>query len=114
MPAPPRPDKLTGTEKVLYAHLSEVLKEGPVKRGDLIAKSGGQPGTYGAGTSEGPHLHYETAKLGAYSGNYFSLSRPKRLESGLILNPMDTIHYSGGIGNKKELMPKEGEDTEDS
>ncbi len=109
-----KPDKLTGTEKVLYAHLSEVLKEGPVKRGDLIAKSGGQPGTYGAGTSEGPHLHYETAKLGAYSGNYFSLSRPKRLESGLILNPMDTIHYSGGIGNKKELMPKEGEDTEDS
>jgi murein DD-endopeptidase MepM/ murein hydrolase activator NlpD len=44
-----------------YAHLKQTL----VSRGDrivagqLIARSGGKPGTKGAGNSTGPHLHFE-------------------------------------------------------
>ncbi len=45
----------------LYAHLSRFnTKEGEfVKRDDLIAYSGGLPGTPGAGFSTGAHLHFE-------------------------------------------------------
>lgn len=46
----------------LYGHVSAFLvQEGtPVKRGDPIARSGGEPGTSGAGLlSTGQHLHFE-------------------------------------------------------
>jgi hypothetical protein len=51
----------TGKHKLIYAHLSTALvKDGArVKAGDVIAKSGGVPGSYGAGYSTGAHLHYE-------------------------------------------------------
>lgn len=43
-----------------YCHLSKrlVAKGDKVKAGDVIAMSGGTPGTEGAGTSTGPHLHF--------------------------------------------------------
>ena len=43
-----------------YCHLSErlVARGDKVKAGQLIAASGGTPGTEGAGTSTGPHLHF--------------------------------------------------------
>lgn len=43
-----------------YCHLSKrlVAKGDKVKAGDVIAMSGGTPGTEGAGTSTGAHLHF--------------------------------------------------------
>jgi murein DD-endopeptidase MepM/ murein hydrolase activator NlpD len=47
-----------------YAHLSRaIVKAGQkVSQGDLIAYSGGKKGAAGAGSSTGPHLHFEVRK----------------------------------------------------
>lgn len=53
--------------RVGYAHLSEQYKnlEGKiVKVGDIIGKSGGAPGTPGAGRTTGAHLHYSVTVNG--------------------------------------------------
>lgn len=107
-------DKTTGVQKILYAHLSEVLKEGKVKKGDVIAKSGGAKGDYGAGSSGsdrsphfGAHLHYETGTNQAFTGAYFGKTRKNRLDTGLILNPLDTINYNNSIGNRINMTPKD-------
>lgn len=53
-------------KSTLYAHLSEILvqKGQRVKRGQVIAKSGGKKGARGAGSSTGPHLHFEVRDHG--------------------------------------------------
>ena len=114
-------DESTGVEKVLYAHLKKVLKTGKVKQGDVIAHSGGAKGDYGAGSSGsdksphfGAHLHYEVGTMGAFTGAYFGKARKARLDTGLVLNPLDTINYSNGIGSREVVMPAKESDTEDS
>lgn len=49
------------TMKDGFAHLSRVnteLLNTVVKQGDIIGWTGGQPGTFGAGRTTGPHLHW--------------------------------------------------------
>ena len=53
----------------LYGHVSEflVLEGQVVHRGDVIALSGGRPGSLGAGPlSTGPHLHLEVIRGGVH------------------------------------------------
>ena len=47
--------------ETIYAHLSDRIAPNgsKVEKGDVIALSGGAEGTPGAGTSNGPHLHFE-------------------------------------------------------
>lgn len=49
-----------------YCHLADTLvKAGDkVTRGQNIAQSGGEPGSYGAGNSTGPHLHFTCKQNG--------------------------------------------------
>lgn len=45
----------------VYLHMSrvDVIEDDIVRMGDTIGLTGGSPGTYGAGLSSGPHLHFE-------------------------------------------------------
>lgn len=54
----------------LYAHLSKTLVNSgqKVSKGQIIALSGGAPGAPGAGSSTGPHLHFEVRKTAAGKG----------------------------------------------
>ena len=55
-----------GDKSTLYAHLNSALvKVGDqVSGGQVIAKSGGRKGAPGAGSSTGPHLHFEVRDNG--------------------------------------------------
>lgn len=55
-----------GKKSTLYAHLSKLLiKRGQnVVAGQVTALSGGKKGAFGAGTSTGPHLHFEVRDNG--------------------------------------------------
>jgi biotin carboxyl carrier protein len=49
----------------IFCHLSEIKRKTGevVQKGEILGLTGGQPGSAGAGSSQGPHLHWQTGGL---------------------------------------------------
>ena len=69
-----------------YYHLSQSLVRAgqKVSKGQVIGKSGGQPGTDGAGMSTGAHLHFEYHRPGGKGLEY---------NDPMLANPRDLIAF---------------------
>lgn len=89
-----------------FMHLSKVIKTGSVKEGDLIAETGGDPvkDPNNAGTSTGPHLHFEVRvgedKSKRVDGKYFVTDTWVNKRTGAIMTsssgniPLITVNES--------------------
>lgn len=78
---------LSGKFTQFFLHLSEVLKTGPVKKGEAFAKTGNS----GAWTT-GPHLHYQVEK-----------GAPSSLTN---TNTIDPEKFLSGVGSGKDTVGK--------
>ena len=78
---------LSGKFTQFFLHLSEVLKTGPVKKGEAFAKTGNS----GAWTT-GPHLHYQVEK-----------GAPSSLTN---TNTIDPEKFLSGVGGGKDTVGK--------
>lgn len=75
-----------------YGHVTEFKVKGgsTVKKGQVIGLSGGQRGTKGAGSSTGPHLHFEVRET-QYADSYY-MGLNKGYEHGSHnRNPIDFL-----------------------
>jgi murein DD-endopeptidase MepM/ murein hydrolase activator NlpD len=102
-------DGYASVKKILYGHCSKIVKQsGTVKKGDLIALSGGLFGENGSGNSQAPHLHIEcgpskyrtsgfmTPLPGTYGGEVVRHKvHHNRLVNGFVLNPLLILNYEG-------------------
>ena len=81
-------DKTYTIIQTTYCHMSEisVAKDETVVAGQPIGKTGGKPGTDGAGRSDGPHLHLQIKCAGVSLtdkgpyGVYLSIVAPEEFE----------------------------------
>lgn len=105
----------------VYGHLSEFafsesggMLNKPVKAGELIGKSGGKKGAPGAGSSGGPHLHYEVRQgLAAnYSDVFISLKNtavdPEPYLKGEVSIEGDDTTYTKGTALTTKEKAKKG------
>ena len=96
------------------AHLSEFVKRsGQFAAGEVISKTGGAAGTPGAGSSSGPHLHFEAdtrKNSGAYggSGNPAAYAKLIALGQGKASTPTDDKGGVAPVNKEKNLSPVGG------
>jgi hypothetical protein len=85
-----------------YLHLSRAdLKVGdPVNLGTVVGLSGGQPGAWGAGTSTGPHLHFEVWEGGRPWGGGHPVDPLPLLtrEASALAREYWWVFAAGGVG----------------
>lgn len=80
--------RLTNGWVARYGHMSQTIPVGTrVKQGQVIGKSGGTPGTVGAGRTTGPHLHIELRLDDGAGGSFrtIAVTRQKCLDPLLYL-----------------------------
>lgn len=102
--------------QIRLAHLSEFVKRsGEFAAGEVISKTGGAAGSPGAGSSSGPHLHFEAdtrKNSGAYggSGNPAAYAKLIALGSGSSSTPTDDKGGGGvtPVDKSKNLTPTGG------
>ena len=98
------------------AHLSEfVKKSGEFAAGEVISKTGGAAGAPGAGSSSGPHLHFEAdtrKNSGAYGGSGNPAAYAKLIALGQGASSTPTDDKGGGgvtpVNKGKNLSPNGG------
>lgn len=92
------------------AHLSKfVKKSGSFKAGEMLAETGGAKGHPGAGSSTGPHLHYEidTAKGGSGYGGARNRDLLYDLSKHLILGTASVPEPTSGQGGRDLIKKRE-------
>ena len=98
------------------AHLSEFVKRsGEFAAGEVISKTGGAAGSPGAGSSSGPHLHFEAdtrKNSGAYGGSGNPAAYAKLIALGQGSSSEPTDDKGGGgvspVNKTKDLTPTGG------
>lgn len=98
------------------AHLSEFVKRsGEFAAGEVISKTGGAAGSPGAGSSSGPHLHFEAdtrKNSGAYGGSGNPAAYAKLIALGQGASSTPTDDKGGGgvtpVDKGKNLSPNGG------
>ena len=102
--------------QIRLAHLSEFVKRsGEFAAGEVISKTGGAAGTPGAGSSSGPHLHFEAdtrKNSGAYGGSGNPAAYAKLIALGQGASSTPTDDKGGGgvtpVDKGKNLSPNGG------
>ena len=102
--------------QIRLAHLSEFVKRsGEFAAGEVISKTGGAAGTPGAGSSSGPHLHFEAdtrKNSGAYGGSGNPAAYAKLIALGQGASSTPTDDKGGGgvtpVDKGKNLTPTGG------
>ena len=86
-------------EKIIFCHLSQIVKRGTVKKNEIIALSGGQHKSNGSGNSNMPHLHLECGpdKWGSWGNQGGATSRFEkhkyRFDNEFVYDPKLILKY---------------------
>lgn len=98
----------------IYGHLSRLTThDGQLShQGDIIGYSGGQPGTYGAGSATGPHLHFGIKQNGQFVNPAPLLGNPHIPNTSGInpasSNPFAALGTIGATLSSKQFWVRAG------
>jgi len=97
--------------QIRLAHLSQIVKRtGKFKAGEMLGKTGGAKGDPGAGSSTGPHLHFEADRTKGGS-KYGGSGNPLPYASKIVLGsakPANSNNNKGGQALSPNDKPRGG------